>query len=265
MLTVLLLGLLTVATYGKMTSGDDDSFMNGGGNAAGKYNFGLGKRAYSYVSQYKRLPVYNFGLGKRSASTGGGSSRNLYSFGLGKRDYEDAPLMQQPDVAANDEADDQSQDIYDSEEKRAAANKHHYDFGLGKRLAASSQHQYAFGLGKRLNGAYNFGLGKRAAAATAGKLYGFGLGKRAAAAAGKVYGFGLGKKDKMYSFGLGKRNLSPYVQNEYDDYYEEDDNNDYPEVVAKRQKSSGQKFNFGLGKRTTYYETGYDVNNDKLD
>lgn len=29
------------------------------------YNFGLGKRAYSYVSEYKRLPVYNFGLGKR--------------------------------------------------------------------------------------------------------------------------------------------------------------------------------------------------------
>lgn len=29
------------------------------------YDFGLGKRAYSYVSEYKRLPVYNFGLGKR--------------------------------------------------------------------------------------------------------------------------------------------------------------------------------------------------------
>lgn len=25
----------------------------------------MGKRAYSYVSEYKRLPVYNFGLGKR--------------------------------------------------------------------------------------------------------------------------------------------------------------------------------------------------------
>lgn len=30
-----------------------------------QYDFGLGKRAYSYVSEYKRLPVYNFGLGKR--------------------------------------------------------------------------------------------------------------------------------------------------------------------------------------------------------
>jgi hypothetical protein len=32
------------------------------------YDFGLGKRAYSYVSEYKRLPVYNFGLGKRYES-----------------------------------------------------------------------------------------------------------------------------------------------------------------------------------------------------
>lgn len=32
------------------------------------YDFGLGKRAYSYVSEYKRLPVYNFGLGKRLAN-----------------------------------------------------------------------------------------------------------------------------------------------------------------------------------------------------
>lgn len=45
------------------------------------YDFGLGKRAaYSYVSEYKRLPVYNFGLGKRDAN------QRMYSFGLGKRD-----------------------------------------------------------------------------------------------------------------------------------------------------------------------------------
>lgn len=44
------------------------------------YDFGLGKRAaYSYVSEYKRLPVYNFGLGKRDPN-------RMYSFGLGKRD-----------------------------------------------------------------------------------------------------------------------------------------------------------------------------------
>lgn len=45
------------------------------------YDFGLGKRAaYSYVSEYKRLPVYNFGLGKRDGG------HRMYSFGLGKRD-----------------------------------------------------------------------------------------------------------------------------------------------------------------------------------
>lgn len=45
------------------------------------YDFGLGKRAaYSYVSEYKRLPVYNFGLGKRDPN------HRMYSFGLGKRD-----------------------------------------------------------------------------------------------------------------------------------------------------------------------------------
>lgn len=46
---------------------------------APSYDFGLGKkRAYTYVSEYKRLPVYNFGLGKRSPA---------YEFGLGKRSH----------------------------------------------------------------------------------------------------------------------------------------------------------------------------------
>lgn len=75
---------------------------------APSYDFGLGKkRAYTYVSEYKRLPVYNFGLGKRSPA---------YEFGLGKRlhpfeeddvdlEEEDAPwnnnqMMEQDDEGA---------------------------------------------------------------------------------------------------------------------------------------------------------------------
>ena len=55
------------------------------------YDFGLGKRAYSYVSEFKRLPVYNFGLGKRNKMYGFGLGKRdgrMYSFGLGKRDYD---------------------------------------------------------------------------------------------------------------------------------------------------------------------------------
>lgn len=50
-------------------------------SATSDHDLGLGKRAaYSYVSEYKRLPVYNFGLGKRDGG------HRMYSFGLGKRD-----------------------------------------------------------------------------------------------------------------------------------------------------------------------------------
>ncbi len=105
------------------------------------YNFGLGKRAYSYVSEYKRLPVYNFGLGKRS------ESRNLYSLAAGKLDDSDESSLE--DLGA---------------EKRGKA----YDFGLGKRLTPAG---YNFGLGKKASPQYSFGLGKRLG-------YNFGLGKR---------------------------------------------------------------------------------------
>lgn len=104
------------------------------------YDFGLGKRSYTYESQYKRLPVYNFGLGKRA-------DKNMYGFGLGKRD----------DIQnADDELD---------VEKRAKG----YDFGLGKRFPVGN---YNFGLGKKAMPQYSFGLGKRLG------YYNFGLGKR---------------------------------------------------------------------------------------
>ena len=115
------------------------------------YDFGIGKRAYTYVSQYKRLPVYNFGLGKRAAD-----AKNMYSFGLGKRDATHYENSQAEEAA--DELD---------VEKRARGG---YDFGLGKRVAGS--YNYNFGLGKKAIPQYSFGLGKRLG------YYNFGLGKR---------------------------------------------------------------------------------------
>ncbi|OWR41689.1 helicostatins [Danaus plexippus] len=159
------------------------------------YNFGLGKRAYSYVSEYKRLPVYNFGLGKRSRP---------YSFGLGKRSVEDDqsdeefPMdIDQPTLTDIFEQYDEMP-VYDAKRARP------YSFGLGKRLSENTDdvdekrtRMYDFGLGKRPQ-LYSFGLGKRA------RNYNFGLGKRYS---GK-FNFGLGKRERdlhRFSFGLGKR------------------------------------------------------------
>ncbi|KAG6458755.1 hypothetical protein O3G_MSEX011038 [Manduca sexta] len=121
------------------------------------YDFGLGKRAYSYVPSVLVRP--------RQALGGGGSARGgyevkrarPYSFGLGKR-------------LAEDET---------SEEKRARM----YDFGLGKRLP-----MYNFGLGKRAK-SYNFGLGKRLSS-----KFNFGLGKRERDM--NRFRFGLGKRSE---------------------------------------------------------------------
>ncbi|KAL4703349.1 hypothetical protein ACJJTC_013115 [Scirpophaga incertulas] len=170
------------------------------------YDFGLGKRAYSYVSEYKRLPVYNFGLGKRSRP---------YSFGLGKRSV---------DETSNEEynSDDQPTalvelfDQYDDEpvyeEKRARP----YSFGLGKRFVDDETEEkrarmYDFGLGKRLP-LYNFGLGKRA------RSYNFGLGKRLSS----KFNFGLGKRQRdmhRFNFGLGKRSEAAAIDDS-DNYFE---------------------------------------------
>lgn len=173
------------------------------------YDFGLGKRAYSYVSEYKRLPVYNFGLGKRSRP---------YSFGLGKRsvddDQSDEEFPNDLDEAALAELLEQ----YDEagyESKRARP----YSFGLGKRFADDETSEekrarmYDFGLGKRLP-LYNFGLGKRA------KSYNFGLGKRLSS----KFNFGLGKRQRdmhRFSFGLGKRSVDDISAEDNDNYMDE--------------------------------------------
>ncbi|XP_053616604.1 allatostatin-A [Plodia interpunctella] len=156
------------------------------------YDFGLGKRAYSYVSEYKRLPVYNFGLGKRSRP---------YSFGLGKRSISDEQtneISNDVDPASLAEFLNQYDEESGYDEKRARP----YSFGLGKRFYEDSSEEkrarmYDFGLGKRLP-MYNFGLGKRA------RNYNFGLGKRLSS----KFNFGLGKRERdlnRFSFGLGKR------------------------------------------------------------
>ncbi|XP_059061024.1 allatostatin-A [Achroia grisella] len=171
------------------------------------YDFGLGKRAYSYVSEYKRLPVYNFGLGKRSRP---------YSFGLGKRSVDEEQMpeqftndVDQADLAAFlDQYDDAS--VY--EEKRARP----YSFGLGKRNADNDLSEekrarmYDFGLGKRLP-MYSFGLGKRA------RSYNFGLGKRLSS----KFNFGLGKRERdlhRFNFGLGKRSAEDTSNDDSDNY-----------------------------------------------
>ncbi|XP_075982004.1 allatostatin A [Anticarsia gemmatalis] len=170
------------------------------------YDFGLGKRAYSYVSEYKRLPVYNFGLGKRSRP---------YSFGLGKRsvdeDQSEDEVVNDMDQAALAELFDQYDDA-GFETKRARP----YSFGLGKRFAEDETSEekrarmYDFGLGKRLP-MYNFGLGKRA------RNYNFGLGKRLSS----KFNFGLGKRERdmhRFSFGLGKRSAEDNLVDDSDNY-----------------------------------------------
>lgn len=201
------------------------------------YDFGLGKRAYSYVSEYKRLPVYNFGLGKRSKMYGFGLGKRaatdgrLYSFGLGKRDYDDY-IQDYEDLIDDDE------DLEDSDVDLMEKRERLYSFGLGKRAKP-----YSFGLGKRspssgVQRLYGFGLGKRG-----GSLYNFGLGKRGE---GRLYSFGLGKRPvssgrqsgSRFNFGLGKRS-------------DESDWDEYEEDIAADDKRSPleHRFAFGLGKR----------------
>lgn len=123
------------------------------------------KRAYTYVSEFKRLPVYNFGIGKRFVDGGDNKRGREYSFGLGKRTRQynfglgkrsenaDYPLLLNMDYPADVPL--QENDFF--EEKRG---RQPYSFGLGKRAAHYGPGQS----GKRLSDLsqrYHFGLGKR--------------------------------------------------------------------------------------------------------
>ena len=138
------------------------------------YDFGLGKRAaYTYLSEYKRLPIYNFGLGKRADDS-------LY---FGKK-LTDMDLEYEEDGVKDD-----------------FKRMKQYSFGLGKRLPLKT---YSFGLGKRANyddsEAYfndGFDEDKRS---NNGHRFSFGLGKRDGAKQELP-----GRRSMQYNFGLGKR------------------------------------------------------------
>lgn len=133
------------------------------------------KRAYTYVSEYKRLPVYNFGIGKRWSDNGDDKRGRQYSFGLGKRTRQysfglgkrnenpDYPLRMNLDyipVGSVFRSQKNLDDVF--EDKRAVQP---YSFGLGKRAVHVSASGEAVGKGNRpsdlFNQRYDFGLGKR--------------------------------------------------------------------------------------------------------
>lgn len=200
------------------------------------YDFGLGKRAYRYVNEFKRLPMYDFGLGKRA---------KMYSFGLGKR------------------SDDDEEDVYDSylDDGEQVPETEMYDDDAMQTAEKRQQKMYSFGLGKRP--LYDFGLGKRG-----NKQYSFGLGKRE-----RLYSFGLGKRGKqMYGFGLGKRNGEGYNldKREVDanELREVEEGQDMQNTTVlldsheemghgshKTAKRSPRQYSFGLGKRESDDET----------
>ncbi|XP_066591067.1 allatostatin A [Prorops nasuta] len=144
-----------------------------GGSSSSVFDEPAEKRAYTYVSEYKRLPLYNFGIGKRWIDSddkkarrymlGIGKRTRLYEFGLGKRNQEKQDYYPSRFLDWDDLARDSGgfQEIY--QDKRANG----YNFGLGKRGVAWSrlpsqslnlekrpkddiEHMYRFGLGKRM-------------------------------------------------------------------------------------------------------------------
>nr|QKV51349.1 allatostatin [Schistocerca nitens] len=177
------------------------------------YDFGVGKRAYTYVSEYKRLPVYNFGLGKRATGAAslysfglGKRGPRTYSFGLGKRGDDEPNDYSEQELFADVDGDgeDALPVAVEADERELPEGAEEETPGVFTDLVDKRGRLYSFGLGKRAR-PYSFGLGKRAGPA-ASRLYSFGLGKRE----GRMYSFGLGKRplyggDRRFSFGLGKR------------------------------------------------------------
>ncbi|KAG7187992.1 hypothetical protein KM043_013948 [Ampulex compressa] len=134
------------------------------------------KRAYTYVSEYKRLPVYNFGIGKRWLDNGEDKRSRRYSFGIGKRTRpynfglgkrNEGPAEYQLDYPPVDWLRRSREEVLNEktfEDKRS--RQPYYNFGLGKRNWHSPDGE-SFGTGKGpsdngLLHRYYFGLGKRA-------------------------------------------------------------------------------------------------------
>ncbi|XP_012227147.1 allatostatin A [Linepithema humile] len=135
------------------------------------------KRAYAYVSEYKRLPVYNFGIGKRWIDNNEDKRTRQFSFGIGKRlrDYRfgigkrnngynllDLDYFSADNMDGYHSREDNSDDFM--ENKRG---NHPFGFGIGKRVWKllpgesatsgrrpndSADSKYLLGLGKELDG-----------------------------------------------------------------------------------------------------------------
>ncbi|XP_015429582.1 PREDICTED: allatostatins [Dufourea novaeangliae] len=110
------------------------------------------KRAYTYVSEYKRLPVYNFGIGKRwvdnnddkrgrQYSFGLGKRTKQYSFGLGKRnDNVDYPLRMNLDYVPIGGLGFHSQELQDDQlEEKRGMQPYSFGLGLGKRMSGDEE------------------------------------------------------------------------------------------------------------------------------
>ncbi|XP_043267295.1 allatostatin A [Venturia canescens] len=95
------------------------------------------KKAYSYVSEYKRLPVYNFGIGKRWA-VNGVKGAQPYSFGFGKRSTSTNlyPMRIGMDYVPSDQYKSYMNDLVSKnvrDNTKRGEQYRHYDFGVGKR------------------------------------------------------------------------------------------------------------------------------------
>lgn len=111
------------------------------------------KRAYAYVSEYKRLPVYNFGLGKRWADNNDDKRSRQFSFGIGKRPRDYRFGIGKRNGYNSLDLDNFSIDNMDGYRARddnldeLMENKRNYpfNFGIGKRCCKSLGESVAFG------------------------------------------------------------------------------------------------------------------------
>ncbi|XP_015605575.1 allatostatins [Cephus cinctus] len=171
--TTLGMGLVLLMTSGSITA-MEESVLTDSEESLGDLLNDLGldespeKRAYTYVSQYKRLPLYNFGIGKRwSPEALGDTIENkrarLYSFGLGKRARPFSFGLGKRGLIMQQELPNVNVPKRPGELMEDKRNGRMYSFGLGKRLAnndneldnkrgsESLRQRYMFGLGKRVN------------------------------------------------------------------------------------------------------------------
>ncbi|XP_033217939.1 allatostatins isoform X2 [Belonocnema kinseyi] len=120
----------------------------------------LPQKRYTYVSEYKRLPVYNFGIGKRARpyEFGAGRRSKAYSFGVGKRfNYDEQHLDYVSDAAYNSNP----RDLVDNQSKYKRGPSQRFSFGVGKRgreTTLSNSENAADNIKKPKNKTYDINL-----------------------------------------------------------------------------------------------------------